>query len=78
MHVIFTFVQASAEKNNKGLQAQLQQNSKRLTELNLELSDADANNRKSAAENGELLRQLEEVDGEQRRSCQRLELTSFT
>ncbi len=31
--------------------------------MNLELGDADSANRKSAAENSELLRQLEEVDG---------------
>jgi len=36
---------------------------KRLTEGNLELNDLDGSNRKSAAENGELLRQLEEIEG---------------
>ncbi len=56
-------MQASLEKNNKSLEAQLQQNKKRLTEGSLELNDADSSNRKCMAENGELLRQLDEVEG---------------
>ncbi len=59
-------IQALADKNNKALQAQLQQNNKRLAEGSLELNDADSANRKSMAENSELLRQLDEVEGEKK------------
>ena len=37
---------------------------KRLAEGSLQLSDLDSSNRKGAAENGDILRQLEEVEGE--------------
>ncbi len=36
---------------------------KRLTEGNLQLQDMDTGNRKAAAENSELLRQLQDVEG---------------
>ena len=55
-----------AEKNQKVLQAQLGDVNKRLTEGNLQLNDLENGNRKSMAENGELLRQLEEIDGKQK------------
>ena len=42
---------------------QLSQINKRLAEGNLQLNDLDNGNRKAMAENGDLLRQLEEVDG---------------
>ncbi len=51
------------EKNNKSLQGQLSQLNKRLTEAGLELNDLDVGNRKTVAENADLLRQLEELDG---------------
>ncbi len=71
-------IQALADKNNKALQAQLQQNNKRLAEGSLELNDADSANRKSMAENSELLRQLDEVEGEQKNhSCKGFDHSFF-
>ena len=54
---------ASAEKTNKSLQGQLNELNKRMTEGNLQLQDMDNGNRRAAADNSELLRKLEEVDG---------------
>ena len=71
-------IQALADKNNKALQAQLQQNNKRLAEGSLELSDADSANRKSMAENSELLRQLDEVEGEKKIFPAKVSTTVFS
>ena len=45
------------------MQAQFGEINKRLTEGNLQLNDMENGNKKSMSENSELLRQLEEVDG---------------
>ena len=58
-----SLTKASAEKTNKSLQGQLNELNKRMTEGNLQLQDMDNGNRRAAADNSELLRKLEEVDG---------------
>ena len=59
----YALLQASVEKNNKTLQGQLSDMGKRITEGSLQLNDLDANNKKCVAENAELLRVLDEIDG---------------
>ena len=53
---------ASAEKTNKNLQIQLNDSNKRVEEATLTLADFEAAKRKFAAENSDLLRQLQELE----------------
>merc|ERR1712061_774950 len=53
---------ASAEKSHKSLMDSLNQLGKKIEEANLTLGDFDAAKRKIAAENGDLLRQLQELE----------------
>ena len=54
--------QALAEKTGKGLADQVSTINKKITESNLQLNDLDNANKKSAAENNDLLHQLGEID----------------
>merc|ERR1711936_1133666 len=56
-----TRAKASAEKSNKALITQLNELNKKVEEANLTLSDYESGKRKIAAENGDLLRQLQEI-----------------
>merc|ERR1719373_801359 len=53
---------ASAEKSHKNLLASLNELGKKVEEGNLTLGDFEAAKRKLAAENGDLLRQLQELE----------------
>merc|ERR1711881_756499 len=53
---------ASAEKSSKNLMDQLNQLGKKVEEANLTLGDFEAAKRKISAENGDLLRQLQELE----------------
>merc|ERR1719270_396212 len=53
---------ASAEKSNKNLIASLNEVNKKVEEANLTLGDFEANKRKIAAENADLLRQVQELE----------------
>merc|ERR1712037_25526 len=53
---------ASAEKSNKNLIASLNDINKKVEEANLTLGDFENNKRKVAAENADLLRQLQELE----------------
>merc|ERR1712061_584119 len=53
---------ASAEKSHKSLMDSLNQLGKKIEEANLTLGDFDAAKRKIAAENGDLLRHLQELE----------------
>merc|ERR1711997_255501 len=53
---------ASAEKSNKTLTAQLNDVNKKVEEANLTLGDFENNKRKLAAENADVLRQLQELE----------------
>merc|ERR1712193_378975 len=55
---------ASAEKSNKGLIASLNDANKKVEEANLTLGDFENNKRKIAAENADLLRQLQELENQ--------------
>merc|ERR1712045_428026 len=55
---------ASAEKSNKNLLASLNEVNKKVEEANLTLGDFENNKRKIAAENGDLLRQLQELENQ--------------
>merc|ERR1711881_532596 len=54
---------ASAEKSNKGLLTSLNEANKKVEEANLTLGDFD-NNKKIAAENADLLRQVQELENQ--------------
>lgn len=56
--------QAAAEKSIKQLQSQLAETNARLEESNRTLNDFDVGKKKLAAENADLLRQLEEADNQ--------------
>merc|ERR1711878_113437 len=53
---------ASAEKSNKNLITQLNEVNKKVEEANLTLGDFENSKRKLAAENADLLRQLQELE----------------
>merc|ERR1712241_1465169 len=53
---------ASAEKSNKNLIATLNERNKKVEEANLTLGDFENGKRKMAAENADLLRQLQELE----------------
>merc|ERR1712168_833119 len=53
---------ASAEKCNKALITQLNEANKKVEEANLTLADFETGKRKLAAENADLLRQLQELE----------------
>merc|ERR1711997_1381175 len=53
---------ASAEKSNKNLIGQLNEHNKKVEEANLTLGDFENGKRKLAAENADLLRQLQELE----------------
>lgn len=53
---------ASAEKSNKALISQLNELNKKVEEANLTLADYEVGKRKIAAENADLLRQLQEME----------------
>merc|ERR1712020_585002 len=53
---------ASAEKSNKNLIGQLNEVNKKVEEANLTLGDFENSKRKLAAENADLLRQLQEME----------------
>merc|ERR1712088_810273 len=53
---------ASVEKSNKNLIASLNEVNKKVEEANLTLGDFEANKRKIAAENADLLRQVQELE----------------
>ena len=53
---------ASAEKSYRNLGITLNEQGKKVEEANLTLSDFEANKRKIAAENSDLLRQLQELE----------------
>merc|ERR1719251_77787 len=53
---------ASAEKANKSLITQLNEANKKVEEANLTLPDFETGKRKLAAENADLLRQLQEIE----------------
>merc|ERR1719328_34722 len=55
---------ASAEKSNKNLIGQLNDHNKKVEEANLTLGDFENNKRKVAAENADLLRQLQELENQ--------------
>merc|ERR1712113_258775 len=55
---------ASAEKSNKNLLASLNEVNKKVEEANLTLGDFENNKRKIAAENADLLRQLQELENQ--------------
>lgn len=56
------YIQAAAEKTAKQLQQQLSELHSKCDETNRTLSDFDAAKKKLAAENGDVLRQLEEAE----------------
>merc|ERR1711878_143215 len=53
---------ASAEKSNKNLISTLNEGNKKVEEANLTLGDFENGKRKIAAENADLLRQLQEIE----------------
>merc|ERR1711992_5847 len=53
---------ASAEKSNNNLIGQLNEHNKKVEEANLTLGDFENGKRKLAAENADLLRQLQEME----------------
>merc|ERR1711923_540280 len=53
---------ASVEKSNKNLIAQLNEVNKKVEEANLTLGDLENHKRKIAAENADLLRQVQELE----------------
>merc|ERR1712061_640077 len=53
---------ASAEKSNRNLTGQLNDTNKRVEEANLTLGDFENSKRKFAAENADLLRQVQELE----------------
>merc|ERR1712168_1521582 len=53
---------ASAEKSHKNLVAQLNEQGKKVEEANLTLNDFEVHKRRLTCENGDLLRQLQELD----------------
>merc|ERR1719338_35505 len=55
---------ASAEKSNKGLLGSLNEANKKVEEANLTLGDFENNKRKIAAENADLLRQVQELENQ--------------
>merc|ERR1711878_17567 len=55
---------ASAEKSNKALLTSLNEANKKVEEANLTLGDFENNKRKIAAENADLLRQLQELENQ--------------
>merc|ERR1739846_13081 len=55
---------ASAEKSNKGLLTSLNEANKKVEEANLTLGDFENNKRKIAAENADLLRQVQELENQ--------------
>merc|ERR1712036_205003 len=55
---------ASAEKSNKGLIGSLNDANKKAEEASLTLGDFENNKRKIAAENADLLRQLQELENQ--------------
>merc|ERR1712140_167307 len=55
---------ASAEKSNKNLISSLNDINKKVEEANLTLGDFENNKRKVAAENADLLRQLQELENQ--------------
>merc|ERR1712223_97708 len=55
---------ASAEKSNKGLLGSLNEQNKKVEEANLTLGDFENSKRKIAAENADLLRQLQELENQ--------------
>merc|ERR1712036_54114 len=55
---------ASAEKSNKGLLGSLNEVNKKVEEANLTLGDFENNKRKIAAENADVLRQLQELENQ--------------
>merc|ERR1719191_1971961 len=55
---------ASAEKSNKGLLGSLNDANKKVEEANLTLGDFENNKRKIAAENADLLRQVQELENQ--------------
>merc|ERR1712223_319623 len=55
---------SSAEKSNKGLLGSLNDANKKVEEANLTLGDFENNKRKIAAENADLLRQLQELENQ--------------
>jgi chromosome segregation ATPase len=57
-----TRAKAIAEKAGKTLSEQVNVVTKKITEANLQLNDLDCGNRKSSAENNDLLHQLGEID----------------
>merc|ERR1719338_74211 len=57
-------MKAKVEKANKNLLASLNEVNKKVEEANLTLGDFENNKRKIAAENGDLLRQLQELENQ--------------
>merc|ERR1719234_1818509 len=57
-----SYEKAIAEKAGKTLSEQVNVVTKKITEANLQLNDLDCGNKKSAAENNDLLHQLGEID----------------
>merc|ERR1719201_2844975 len=55
---------ASAEKSNKGLLTSLNEANKKVEEANLTLGDFENNKRKIAAENADLLKQVQELENQ--------------
>ena len=55
-------VKAAADKTNKNLQIQVADLNRKFSEGELQLRDMDLQNQKSASENSELLKHLEELD----------------
>ena len=53
---------AAADKTNKNLQIQVADLNRKFSEGELQLRDMDSQNQKSASENSELLKHLEELD----------------
>merc|ERR1711881_616453 len=62
---------ASAEKSNKGLLGSLNEANKKVEEANLTLGDFENNKRKIAAENADLLRQVQELENQAKGSSSR-------
>ncbi|XP_047497817.1 myosin heavy chain, muscle-like [Penaeus chinensis] len=58
------FEKAMADKTNKQIQQQINDVNSRLDEANRNLNDFDAHKKKLAIENSDLLRQLEEIEGQ--------------
>ena len=55
-------IQAMAEKTGKGLTVQISELNKKISEANLQVNDLEMSNKKTQAENSDLLRQLEQLD----------------